>query len=87
MSEMVERVKAAIRGADLQSMTERTRMSREEIEKMLAECEADYEAMARAAIEAMEEPTDAMADAGEASNFGEPATAAWRAMIDKALSD
>lgn len=44
-----------------------------------------YEEAARAAIEAMREPTDAMADDGyRAIKHG--ADAVWRAMIDAALN-
>lgn len=42
---------------------------------------------ARAAIEAMREPTKAMDDVGRDHNYSRYATAAWQAMIDEALSE
>lgn len=48
---------------------------------------AAYKANARAAIEAMREPTEKMSDEGAANNFGKPSYAAWQAMIDAALSE
>jgi len=47
----------------------------------------DYLAMARAAIEAMREPTPEMDDVGRDHNFSRYATPAWQAMIDAALSE
>lgn len=44
-----------------------------------------YEDAARAAIEAMREPTKRMAMAGYGANDMKPAKAAWTAMIDAAL--
>jgi hypothetical protein len=41
---------------------------------------------ARAAIEAMREPTDAMLGAGEGETHDDPAPV-WAAMIDRALSE
>lgn len=46
---------------------------------------ASYTANARAAIEAMREPTEKMSDEGAANNFGKPSYAAWQAMIDAVL--
>ena len=42
---------------------------------------------ARAAIEAMREPTRAMSDAGRDNNYMRYADPAWRAMIDAALRE
>lgn len=46
-----------------------------------------YEYAARAAIEAMRNPTEKMSDEGAANNFGKPSYAAWQAMIDAALNE
>lgn len=49
-----------------------------------------YEAMTRAAIEAMREPTDEMANAGyHGTSYWEDShpTAVWQAMIDAALAE
>lgn len=73
MSEMVERVAAAIR------------------ESRPLDCYAAYEQAARAAIEAMREPTEAMVGEGKAApTYGDGVSdipKVWRAMIDAALVD
>ena len=46
-----------------------------------------YQRMARAAIEAMREPTSEMVDAAYANTGGVGATKCWQAMIDAALSE
>ena len=47
--------------------------------------ERQCRAFARAAVEAMREPTDAMVDAGEIYSDGNAAWRGWQAMIDAAL--
>ncbi len=47
----------------------------------------DLPKIARAAIEAMREPTEAMVDAGWADATAEDAIGVWRAMIDEALKE
>jgi len=42
---------------------------------------------ARAAIEAMREPTEAMINAGDRTDHDVEATMVWRAMIDEALGE
>lgn len=71
MSEMIERVAEAIMGAVFNKAMDADPRSR---------------MMARAAIEAMHEPTEAMAIAGKENNFGYYPNEAWRAMIDAALT-
>lgn len=75
MSEMIERVALAISGGDDPASILKIHRHR-----------------ARAAIKAMREPTEAMVTAGagaEDHEFGviglQPATEAWRLMIDEAL--
>jgi hypothetical protein len=43
--------------------------------------------LARAAIEAMREPTEDMIEAGRSENFGNYPNQAWHAMIDQALTE
>lgn len=51
------------------------------------ECWSYYAADARAAIEAMREPTKAMIEAGWADAQAEDAGATWKSMIDAALAE
>jgi hypothetical protein len=75
MSEMAERVARAMHG-------NRYEWPRPEF----AEHREDYREMARRAIAAMREPTEAMLNAANSEEVGHPwATLAWRAMIDAAL--
>lgn len=76
MSEMVERVAQAIAGALKQAYWEREEPT-----------DDDHLAAARAAIEAMREPTEAMWAKGTGARLDEsPSThKVWREMIDEAL--
>jgi hypothetical protein len=78
MNEMIERVAQAMHG-------NRYEWPRPEF----AEHREDYRAMARKAIEAMREPTEAMLDAIEAppgvSQWRDYAERDWHVMIDAAL--
>jgi hypothetical protein len=90
MSEMVKRVASAT-DAELQRQEGRAEISPlgpELTTAWLDQGEVDFAAVARAAIEAMREPTSAMSSA--AQFVAKPDTlwsfeAVWRAMIDAAL--
>lgn len=75
MSEMVRRVKAAILLAE----------GHQEWDELAPHWEETYTAMARAAIEAMREPTEAMDRAGAIYSDCNAATRVWQVMIDEAL--
>lgn len=75
---MVERVARAIQSADFE-------MSRKAVRG--EDTGDEYTVLARAAIEAMREPTREMDDAGRDNNFMRYATPAWQAMIDAALNE
>jgi hypothetical protein len=73
MSEMIERVAAALK-------------QRARLHQITILVEADAMDLAKAAIEAMREPTEAMKLAPPDVNFGpEDAAFAWKQMIDAAL--
>jgi hypothetical protein len=81
MNEMIERVAKALR---------------ERLDITLNEHDGFYEGLARAAIEAMREPTDEMMVDGEwkekslmtfAPREESPSLRVWQAMIDSALKD
>lgn len=76
MSEMVERVAVAIFKANGFSMEDAS------FERMKT-----YEMLARAAIEAMRNYTDAMYEAGEEVGGYDVTHVTWEAMIDAALKD
>lgn len=85
---MVEKVARAMAEADVKIYEARhPDLSRDEIAGAAAVVAGDYVAMARAAIEAMREPTREMDDVGRDHNFSRYATPAWQAMIDAALSE
>jgi len=85
MTEMIERVALAIWQAREMQFPERTRRMRpDEIDKTTGAWGSAVE-LARAAVEAMREPTDAMADDGYRA-LARGADAVWQAMIDKALA-
>jgi hypothetical protein len=70
MTEMVDRVAEALR---------------QEFEPYRVFDEGEAERLARAAIQAMREPTSEMACAPDVKEWPDDAKAAWRAMIDVAL--
>jgi hypothetical protein len=92
MSEMIERVEKAMREADVMS-TARRYPDRpiDEIRALAAECSLDYAVMARAAIEAMREPTEQMCDEGAKEHrwgYGAyDAEVTWKHMITAALKE
>ena len=76
MSDLVERVARAICEADPEG-------------RLFDVCRADFEAMARAAIAAMRNPTDAMRRAADPT-LPHPSLEAlrvWRTMIEAAITD
>ena len=81
MSEMVERVARAIATADEQNGA----APYEALEQMGKHVMGPLFDRARAAIEAMRIPTDAMVEAGWAESHDENAAGTWRDMIDEAL--
>lgn len=99
MSEMVERVKVALIDADVKWYAERhPSVPEQEIRDWTDD--DNYRAIARAAIEAMREPTDEMVDVGQdafaeginmVAGHPEPSDEAsyqtYIAMIDAALSE
>ena len=94
MDEMVERVALAILRADAKSsQADNPNLSYDEVYALGCMLfDAHHVPMARAAIEAMREPTDAMYLAGDNvyeqerdSILGPASVPMWRAMIDKAL--
>jgi hypothetical protein len=97
MSEMVERVARALHAQYHGAMMAGGAAETAEVAWKRADASGDHDqwrAEARAAIEAMREPTDAMieaavtADAAEPIHFGaHEAIAMWRAMIDAAVKN
>ena len=97
MSEMIERVARAIRPEAFEPITEgaRTAGMTEFLEKCRERGVEQALKRARAAIEAMREPTEAMVASGEsAASFGigkpkddDAIPRVWRWMIDAALSN
>lgn len=94
MNEMVERVAAAIKSAlqahgETEYVGEKPRL----LNKTELQGDFDLHEVARAAIKAIREPTDAMREAGARPPFGEPglsrdaSTEVWQDMIDEALRD
>jgi len=90
MSEMIERVAEAIYLAHIKNYAGLAKQPEGKWEQ-LADWQKDYgRAQARAAIEAMREPTDAMIEAGWQDGMagfgeGEECEPVWHAMIDEAL--
>ena len=94
MSEMVERVARAVAAADWRAEIDEASEPERWLEAAIAyDLTNDngrfrYDEIARAAIEAMREPTEAMIDAGYAVGYSPdplPTDLVWRAMIDAAL--
>lgn len=75
MNEMIERVAKAISQASMTSPDGPYHI-----------CEDGYLHLARAAIEAMREPTEAMTLEGQVDPFPISAEEAWTAMVDAALA-
>jgi hypothetical protein len=82
MSEMIERVAKAINDAGYGHTGE---MPHSFFEELSPREKGLLLAMARAAIEAMREPTYEMLQRGHENNFGYCPTQAWKAMIEEAL--
>ena len=85
---MIERVAKAVREADIISLGRREDLPIEAIRRLADECQPDYEAMARAAIEAMQHPTQSMLDSGfypAVQRRG--AKSVWQEMILAALNE
>lgn len=87
MSEMIERVARAMAFADLGTDTWDVKSEEDDGCGYLGK--EDFRVMARAAIEAMREPTMAMIDAGDAEDVHCLAQASvhYTAMIDAALKE
>ncbi len=94
MSEMIERVaRAIVAGISAATKDNHDIVLSEEDGKVLVDGWCDYKVVARAAISAMREPTEAMIDAGKSQDcvpdWNDQASAGqhWAAMISAALKE